>query len=494
MYNASAHAVVQAKPDRPSHASAHWADSAVFYHLFPLGVLGAPGIDQPEQATEYRASQTCPARKLGELLAWIDHAQSLGCTAILLGPVFQSESHGYDTIDYHQVDDRLGTNQDLRLLVNYCHQNGLQVVLDGVFNHAGRSFHAFRDLQEHRQQSMFSAWFSSVDFSRSSPAGDPFSYEGWNGHYNLVTFNHSWPWTRRYLLDTLQFWIREFNIDGVRLDAADCLPQDFLADLSDTARALKLDFWLMGEVVHGDYRQWQAQGRLDTVTNYEAYKGLWSSFADGNFFEIAWTLRRQSGPEGMYRSLRLYNFADNHDVDRVASLLPKTAWLYPLYCLLFTMPGIPSVYYGSEWGQSGQRQPGSDKALRPALSLQTSQRPEPDLCRVITALSRLRREHAVLIDGDYHQICVSHQQFCFARQLGNRIAIIVINSDSSPALIDPFTCPAWMRDGSTLNASMLPDTMRFSDVLNGYETFTLAAGSLAMTIPANWARILVSEA
>jgi glycosidase len=223
----------------------------------------------------------------------------------------------------------------------------MRLILDGVFNHVGRDFWAFRDVLSAREQSVYREWFAGLKFGESSPYHDPFTYEGWNGHYSLVKLNLHHPAVVQHLFDAVSLWVEEFNIDGLRLDAADSIDIEFLRKLADFCQNLRPDFWLMGEVVHGDYRHWANDQALDSVTNYECYKGLYSSHVDRNYFEIGYSLNRQFGPDGLYRHLPLYNFVDNHDVNRVMSYLKNPAHLYPLYCLLFTMPGIPSIYYGS---------------------------------------------------------------------------------------------------------------------------------------------------
>ena len=287
--------------------------------------------------------------------------------ALYLGPLFESSAHGYDTADYYQVDRRLGNNEMLSRLSAVLHQKNIRLILDGVFNHVGRDFWAFRDVLKSGRQSAYCDWFQGLDFHKRSPYNDPFSYENWNGHHNLVKLNLSNPSVKDHLFQAVDMWIREFAIDGLRLDVADCLDLHFLKELSAFCKSRRSDFWLMGEVIHGDYRKWVNPETLDSVTNYVGYKGLYSSHVDKNYFELAHTLYRQFGEKGIYRDLLLYSFADNHDVNRVASQLKNPAHLYPLYSLLFTMPGVPSIYYGSEWGIEGKRTSQSDQALRPHL-------------------------------------------------------------------------------------------------------------------------------
>ncbi|MBN1488210.1 MAG: alpha-amylase, partial [Anaerolineae bacterium] len=313
----------------------HWAYDAVFYHIYPLGFCGAP----------LRNDFHSPAvPRLEQLYGWIGHLRELGVNALYLGPVFESTAHGYDTADYYRVDRRLGDNQVLAEVVAALHENGIRVVLDGVFNHVGRDFWAFRDLQQYGAQSAYRDWFLGVDFGQRSPYNDAFTYANWNGYYDLVKLNPHHPAVREHLFQAVEMWINEFDIDGLRLDVADCLDFGFMRDLSTLCKGLRPDFWLMGEVVHGDYRRWANAETLDSVTNYECYKGLYSSHVDRNYFEIAYALKRQFGAGGLYCDLPLYNFADNHDVNRVVSNLTKPEHLYSLYCLLFTMPGVPSIY------------------------------------------------------------------------------------------------------------------------------------------------------
>jgi len=216
----------------------------------------------------------------------------------------------------------------------------------------------------------------------------------------------------------------------LRLDVADCLDLNFQRELADFTRSLRPDFWLMGEVIHGDYRQWANPDILHSVTNYECYKGLYSSLVDRNYFEIAYALNRQFGEGGIYRHLQLYNFVDNHDVDRVASKLNNPQHLPLVYGLLFTMPGIPSIYYGSEWGIRGVRTSHSDADLRPALDIRQAGvwGQSGDLLNRIQRLAHLRKSLPALRQGGYRQLAVQSQQLAFSRELGGEVVIAVFNA------------------------------------------------------------------
>ena len=448
--------------------STEWVNQAIFYHIYPLGLCGAPEVNHFSKPLVHR---------LDTLHPWLEHIQSIGANAIYLGPVFQSMSHGYDTVDYYQVDRRLGDHQTLQRLSEVLHRRGMRLVLDGVFNHVGRDFWAFKDVIENGPNSDYKDWFHNLRFGEGSPKGDPFTYESWHGHYSLVKLNLSNPDLRAHLFDAISMWRSEFGIDGLRLDAADSIDFDFLRALREFTAETRPGFWLMGEVVHGDYRQWANPSTLHTVTNYEAYKGLYSSLNDGNYHEIAYTLNRQFGSEGIYRDLQLYNFVDNHDVDRVASKLNNPTWLYPLYILLFTMPGIPAIYYGSEWGVQGKKETWSDAPLRPKLDLEFSQEDshQGNLVDVIQQLAHIRSQSSALKGGHYSLIFVSSRQFAFLRESDDETILVILNSAEDPVEIY-LEAPGHV--------------VKWVDLLDTNQSYTPEDRSLFVTIPPTWGRIL----
>jgi glycosidase len=449
----------------------HWTSTAVVYHIYPLGLLDAPRQLDPTAA---------PVSRLKGLTAWTDHIRAIGCNTVYLGPVFTSASHGYDTIDYRQVDPRLGTNDDLRDLVRHWHESCIRVVLDGVFNHVGRDHAHFRNLLEHGETSAYRDWFADVDFSTPNARGDAFSYTGWDGHLDLVKLNLSNPAVREELFAIVRGWFHNFDIDGLRLDAADVIDKGFLRDLAGVCRSVRPDCWLFGEVVHGNYAEWIGPDMLDGVTNYEAFKGLYSSLNDHNLFEIAHSLNREFGPGGVYAGLQLYSFADNHDVNRVASLLKDIANLPLLYTMLFTMPGVPSIYYGSEWGIGGRKRGGDDGPLRPGIAwpLAESDMSMPELQGHITRLAGLRQQVPALQGTDYLQLHVANEQFAYLRGTVDAPAVVVINvADTSADLRFPLP---------------LPDGLTLQDVLGTGESATVAGSHLSLSsLPPRSARVLV---
>lgn len=451
----------------------HWAHDAIFYHIYPLGLCGAP----------HRNDFSSPAvPRLEQLYDWVDHLHDLGVNAVLLGPVFESSAHGYDTADYYRVDRRLGSNQTLKDVLSALHYSGIRVILDAVFNHVGRDFWAFRDIREQNERSAYRDWFEGISFDMRSPYNDSFTYTPWNGHYDLVKLNLQNPAVRQHLFQAVKMWIQEFNPDGFRVDAADWIDITFLKELGSVCRGIRSDFWLMGEIVRGNYRKWANAETLDSVTNYECYKGLYSSHVERNYFEIAYGLNRQFGDGGLYRDIPLYNFADNHDVNRVASNLTNPAHLYTLYCLLFTMPGVPSIYYGSEWGIEARRTTGDDKSLRPRIELTTlsQESPHPDLVKVIARLARIRRGSQALRHGNYRQLFLSHEQLAFARQTSGESVVVVVNASDKPVRFD-LPIPA-------------PHGSRLIDLLNPGDVFSVIHGKATIgAVWPCWARIMAVD-
>ena len=397
-----------------------WYNESVFYHIYPLGLSGAP--EQNSYGT--------PEHRLNRLIPWIAHIREIGCTALYIGPLFESVGHGYETTDYRRLDSRLGTNEDLKAFVKLCHESGVRVILDGVFNHTGRDFFAFRDLRENRERSRFRDWYCRVDFGGNNEYGDGFSYENWGGYNLLPKLNLANPEVREYHRETVRFWVSEFDIDGLRLDAADVLDFTFMRELRELTDGLKPDFWLMGEVIHGDYGRWANERTLHSVTNYHLHKALYSAHNDHNYFEIAHTVKRQM--DMGLRDVRLYSFVDNHDVERIMTKLRCKAHYMPVHVLLYTLPGIPSVYYGSEFGIEGRKERGSDASLRPCLDLEQL-KARPNAClELISALGRIHQSQPDLVYGDYRELQLTTTAYAFARGELR----VTVNNDGGPAWFD----------------------------------------------------------
>lgn len=399
-----------------------WYKEAIFYHIYPLGMTGAPKEN----------TYSKPVHRLNTLLPWIPHIKGIGCNAIYIGPLFESVGHGYETTDYKKLDSRLGTNEDLTKFVDECHKQGIRVILDGVFNHTGRDFFAFKDIKENRENSQYKDWYCNVNFWGNNSFNDGFSYENWGGYDLLAKLNQRNPAVRDYICDVIRFWVKEFDIDGLRLDAADVMDFDYMKALRNVANEIKPDFWLMGEVIHGNYSRWANEGTLHSVTNYMLHKALYSAHNDHNYFEIAHTIKYVAGMVG--NNLSLYTFVDNHDVERIYTKLNNKSHFIPVHIMLYTLPGTPSIYYGSELGIEGKKERGSDDSLRPALKFEDYKDAlnNNSCTKLIAALGKIRQNTPALLYGDYKELELQTTHFAYARTLnGTSVIITVNNSDNA---------------------------------------------------------------
>lgn len=394
-----------------------WAYESVFYQIYPLGFCGAPfendGVLTP---------------RIRKVIDWIPHIKNLGANAIYFSPVFESDTHGYNTRDFRKIDVRLGTNEDFADVCQALHKEGIKVVLDGVFNHVGRGFWAFQDVLEKRWDSPYKDWFH-ISFDGNSNYNDGLWYEGWEGNYDLVKLNLCHPDVKQHIFDSIRSWVEEFDIDGLRLDVAYCLDENFVRELRAFCDSLKPDFFLVGEMLHGDYNRLMNDSMLHSATNYECYKGLFSSFNSMNMFEIIHSLLRQFGPENwtLYRGKHLFCFVDNHDVSRIASNLTNEQHLPLIYALCFGMPGIPCVYYGSEWGAKANKSEG-DPALRACFDAPV----ENDLTAWISKLAAAKKASNALNYGDFRSVVLTNRQCIFERKTDTERVLVAINADNVP--------------------------------------------------------------
>ncbi|WP_455190294.1 alpha-amylase family glycosyl hydrolase [Eubacterium ramulus] len=394
-----------------------WAYESVFYQIYPLGFCGAPfendGVLTP---------------RIRKVIDWIPHIKNLGANAIYFSPVFESDTHGYNTRDFRKIDVRLGTNEDFADVCQALHKEGIKVVLDGVFNHVGRGFWAFQDVLEKRWDSPYKDWFH-ISFDGNSNYNDGLWYEGWEGNYDLVKLNLCHPDVKQHIFDSIRSWVEEFDIDGLRLDVAYCLDENFVRELRAFCDSLKPDFFLVGEMLHGDYNRLMNDSMLHSATNYECYKGLFSSFNSMNMFEIIHSLLRQFGPENwtLYRGKHLLCFVDNHDVSRIASNLTNEQHLPLIYALCFGMPGIPCVYYGSEWGAKANKSEG-DPALRACFDAPV----ENDLTAWISKLAAAKKASNALNYGDFRSVVLTNRQCIFERKTDSERVLVAINADNVP--------------------------------------------------------------
>lgn len=393
-----------------------WAEESVFYQIYPLGFCGAP-----------KQNDGVTVNRIAKVKDWIPHLLRLNINAVYFSPVFESDKHGYDTRDYRTVDCRLGTNDDFADVCRELHDNQIKIVLDGVFNHVGRGFFAFQDVIKNRENSNYKDWFY-IDFNGNTGYNDGFYYEAWEGHYELVKLRLENNDVVTYLFDSIKKWVADFNIDGLRLDVAYCLNEDFMRRLREFANTIKPDFYLIGEVLFGDYNRIVNDAILHSCTNYECYKGLYSSFNDMNLFEIAHSLNRQFSNDqyALYKNKHLLSFVDNHDVSRIATMLNNKKHIPLIYAVLFAMPGIPCIYYGSEWGETADKSMGDD-----ALRISFDEPNTNELTDIISRLGYLHRNEKSLKYGSYRHIYLTNHQLVFVRECENELVIVAVNASDN---------------------------------------------------------------
>jgi glycosidase len=332
-----------------------WVERTIWWQVYPLGFVGA----EPEACTGAGV-----AHRLGHLVAWLDYAVKLGVSGIMLGPIFASSIHGYDTIDHFRIDQRLGDDADFDAFIEAAHRRGLRVVLDGVFNHVGREFPAFRRAVAGGPPAPEALWFRLTWPPDPAPGEEP-DYATFEGHRQLVALNHHEPAVADYVTRVMSHWL-DRGADGWRLDAAYAVPRPFWQRVLPEVRARHPQAYIFGEVIHGDYASFVRETGADAVTQYELWKAIWSALNDRNFFELAWALERHNA---LLDTFVPQTFIGNHDVTRIASKLLDERHLAHALVLLMICGGTPSVYAGDEQAFRGikEHRAGGDDAIRPAF-------------------------------------------------------------------------------------------------------------------------------
>ena len=402
-----------------------WSDYAIWWHIYPLGFTGAPHAAlAPGARVRHR---------LPQLTGWLDYVVELGANGLMLGPIFASETHGYDTIDYLRIDPRLGDEADWDALVVQAQARGLRIVLDGVFNHVGRDHPRFVAALADGPESPAGQWFRWQRDASGAPVAEVFE-----GHGSLIALNHANPAVAEYVAEVMIHWL-DRGADGWRLDAAFAIPADFWQRVLPTVRAAHPDAWIVGEMIHGDYAAYVAQAGIDSVTQYELWKALWSSVLDRNLFELAWALKRH---DGFAQDFLPLTFAGNHDVTRIASRITEPKHVTHVLAVLFLVAGTPAVYSGDEQGFRGvkEEREGGDDAIRPAFG-DAPDTLAPDgwpLYREHQRLIGLRRNHAWLAHGRTTILHVTNEQLVLATEAPDASERLLLALNLADA---PFTPP-----------------------------------------------------
>jgi len=468
------------------------------YHIFPLGAL----FNSYDRFCDEKKANTCCAshRNIRELAKIIPHLESLRVDSVLLGPVFRSETHGYDVTDMYQLDPRLGKNVDLKNMVQEFHNAGFHVFFDAVWNHSSRHHFAYRDLREKGQNSPYACWYRNPRFNTPNLCGDSFTVDCWGGFQELPAFNLQNPEVERELIHCAEYWMDEFGIDGIRIDAAEDMDLDFLHHLAFACHRKRADFWMMGEVVFGNPKRWLDIG-LNSVTNYQTYKSCWSSLNDGNMFELAYNLNQLFDDKvGSCKGARLQLFNENHDTNRIYSQLKNKRDNFVQHLLFYTMPGVPTIYYGEEFCLGAIKGGIDDWNLRPPMrieqgkiyfddfqrsvkgpSMNMNSSGEEELLPEIRHLASIHLGSDALRDGGYQQEFVHSLQFAFWRTHRNGDALVLVNLQDSTV---QFEIDVSRRFASDSHVNILKDLL-------SNECIKISQGKITIKIPPKWGRILV---
>jgi len=386
-----------------------WVEHAIWWQIYPLGFVGAFPADPAPTADEHR---------LGRVVEWLDHALELGASGIALGPLFASRTHGYDTTDHYRIDPRLGGDDDFDNLVAEARRRGLRILLDGVFNHVGTDFARYQDALAGGDDS----WFRKR-------GNDFVTFEG---HDGLVTLDHGNPAVVDYVADVMSHWLRR-GADGWRLDAAYAVPDHFWAQVLPRVRKEFGDAWFVGEVIHGDYAATVAGSTVDSVTQYELWKAIWSSLNDANFHELDHALSRHDEFLDTFVPL---TFVGNHDVTRIASRVDDARHVAHALVVLLTVGGTPSIYAGDEWAYRGIKEErfGGDDAVRPEFPARPadSEHLGHDDFRLHQHLIGLRRRHAWLHTARTTPLRLANSQYVYRTGSGSDALVVALNVDDSP--------------------------------------------------------------
>ncbi|MCW2135294.1 alpha-amylase family protein [Arthrobacter sp. VKM Ac-2550] len=405
-----------------------WVENVIWWQVYPLGFVGAER-DAPAEGSEVQ-------HRLPRLTAWLDYVVELGASGIALGPVFAAETHGYDTTDYFRIDPRLGDEADFEDFIAAAHSRGLRVLLDGVFNHVGRSFDRFQQVLREGPEAPSSSWFKlSWPEGQWSPGTEP-DYEDFEGHHHLVALNHVEPQVRDFVVEVMKYWLAR-GADGWRLDAAYAVPPSFWAPVLDAVRADYPDAYFVGEFIHGDYAAAVAEGKLGSVTQYELWKAVWSSLNDVNLYELSAALDRHNG---FLESFAPLTFVGNHDVTRLASKLSNTALLPHAVVILLTLGGTPSIYAGDEQGFRGVKEDraGGDDAVRPAFPDSPAELSNlgVDIYRLHQELIGVRRRLPWLHRARTRVLALANEHLVYESLADGHCITVALNLAGSPVSVD----------------------------------------------------------
>lgn len=407
-----------------------WIRGRTMYQIFPDRFCNGDTGNDPEGCLKWGASPKAGSFFGGDLQGItdrLDYLSELGIGIIYMTPIFRSPSnHKYDTTDYYDIDPAFGSKQDLKTLVCEAHRRDIRVILDGVFNHCGKDFFAFRDVADKGENSKYKDWFNIYGFPVH--VGENPNYETFaDGVWTMPKLMTQNPEVREYLLDVGEYWIREADIDGWRLDVANEIGHGFWREFRKRVKSAKPDAFIMGEVWH-DSLEWLRGDQFDSVMNYPWREAVLDFFAKGNIDAEGFDRRlaglRMSYHAGVWPGL--VNLLGSHDTTRIKTLCHDARKSALAAVSMLTYPGLPMVYYGDETGMEGKGDPDCRRTFP-----WDEEAWDKSLHELFRKLIKLRREFPEMSDGNIRTQYASGNVYAYT----NSGIFVVINNSGERASV-----------------------------------------------------------
>lgn len=408
-----------------------WVKNTVWYQIFPERFANGNKDNDPKNVLPWGSAEPTSSNFFGGdlegIIQNISHLKKLGINGIYLTPIFKAYSnHKYDTIDYMEIDPHFGTKEIFRKLIEVCHKNGIKVMLDAVFNHCGFYFPPFQDMLKNGDNSRFKNWFHAREFPLvTKPKANYHTFAFTPFMPKLNTEN---PEVREYLLEVGRYWVREFNIDGWRLDVANEVDHNFWQEFRKEVKAIKPELYILGEIWH-DSMPWLRGDQFDAVMNYPVTTNILNLFAKQTItvkeFIENMTSVLHMYPKNIYEAA--FNLVGSHDTPRILTECGKDIdRVKQVYTFLLTFIGTPCIYYGDEIGMMGEQDPGCRRCM-----VWDKNKQNKELFEHIQKLLQLRRENPLLanvgelsfIDPEYHNTCLA-----YTKSSGEKTIIVILNT------------------------------------------------------------------
>jgi len=412
-----------------------WANECIVYQIFPDRFNNGDKTNDPENVRPWGEKPTADSFFGGDLqgiIDKIDYLKELGINAIYLTPIFLSPStHKYDTTDYYTIDPHFGNTEKAKELVRKCHDNGIKVIFDAVFNHCGYDFFAFQDVVKNGPKSKYWDWFNVYEWpikTHPKPTYETFGENVWRMP-KLMTKN---PEVQKYLLEVAEYWIKEVDIDGWRLDVANEIDHHFWRKFREVVKNAKKDAIIVGEVWH-DASPWLRGDQFDSVMNYPFRNAVVDFFAKRKISAVKFnTLITEQLMRHMDSVNRvMFNLIGSHDTERFLTLANGMVARMKLALVFqFTFVGVPYIYYGDEAGMVG----GFDPDCRRCM-IWEEEKQNKGLFEFYKKLVRIRKEHEELKYGNFTTLYAVGRVFAFRREYKGNSIVVIINNSSKEEVI-----------------------------------------------------------